>query len=68
MASGESRELRGHTQPVFDIALRDDGRLVASGSSDGTVRIWPVRLPPRPEELADWLARATRVESDLMRE
>lgn len=32
--------LEGHTQPVDALALSADGRKVASGSWDGTVRIW----------------------------
>ena len=33
----------GHVAPVFSIAIGDNGKLLASGSQDGTVKIW--RLP-----------------------
>jgi WD40 repeat protein len=32
--------LRGHTGGVWGVALSADGQLVASGSFDGTVRLW----------------------------
>jgi len=32
--------LRGHTGPVFSLALSRDGKLLASGSGDGTVKFW----------------------------
>ncbi|KAI1102145.1 hypothetical protein F4804DRAFT_313995 [Jackrogersella minutella] len=31
---------RGHTDWIRDIAISSDGQLIASGSDDGTVRIW----------------------------
>jgi WD40 repeat protein len=31
---------KGHTGPVFGVALSPDGKRIASGSDDGTVRVW----------------------------
>ena len=32
--------LRGHTGPVWTVAFSADGKQVASGSSDRTIKIW----------------------------
>lgn len=31
---------KGHTAPITDIAISDDGRLIASASFDGTILLW----------------------------
>jgi hypothetical protein len=33
-------DLRGHTAGVRGVSLNDDGRLVATGSYDGTIKLW----------------------------
>jgi len=40
-ATGAERHvLQGHSGPVYAIAFSPDGRLIVSGSDDGTVRVW----------------------------
>lgn len=44
--------LLGHSGAAWAAAISPDGRLVASGSTDKTARIWDVRDPARPMQLA----------------
>ena len=43
VTNGEStRTLIGHTDGVFSVKFRPDGKTLASGSADCTVKLWDV--------------------------
>ena len=47
VATGQARrELEGHQAGVFALAVRPDGRALASASQDGTVLVWDLAGPP----------------------
>jgi len=80
LGAGDRRDVYGHTEQVRAISFTPDSRLMATGSWDRTVRIWPVPtadrllvtrhapfdrgLPVAPDAVAGWLAGATRARVD----
>ena len=46
-----SRELKGHTAQVISVTYRSDGRELASGSEDKTIRLWNVETGSLLKEL-----------------
>ncbi|WP_240777393.1 WD40 repeat domain-containing protein [Nonomuraea basaltis] len=51
-ATPYATRLTGHTDRVNSVAVSADGRTLATGSRDGTARLWKVTNPHRPEQLA----------------
>jgi len=52
----ESRKLEGHKSPVLSLSFSPDGRRLASGSSDNTIRMWNLE-PSCSVNLEDQLGR-----------
>src|SRR5439155_19995596 len=40
LTAGTDRVLPGHQAPVVSVAFSPDGKLLASGSLDGTIKLW----------------------------
>ena len=58
---GRSHTFEGHTEAVACVAISDDGRLAASGSLDGTVRLWDVASGEARATLTGHRGRVTAV-------
>lgn len=54
---GEVRQFRGHTQRVTGVAFSPDGRLAASASWDGSLRLWDVATGQERRRLGDNLGQ-----------
>ena len=42
LTGDEPHLLYGHTGPITSVAVSPDGKWIASGSDDGTIRLWPM--------------------------
>jgi WD40 repeat protein len=58
---GEQSRLRGHTEVVTTVAFSPDDRLLASGSTDRTVKLWDVTTGKMVGSLAGHTASVTAV-------
>jgi WD40 repeat protein/uncharacterized protein (DUF697 family) len=55
------RQLRGHTDYIKSVAISTDGKIVASGSFDSTVRLWDVASGTELEQLQEHTGRVWSV-------
>ena len=56
----ETAVLKGHTLPVTALTFAPDGRTLASGGADGTVRLWDVSLE---KQIATFVGHSASVDS-----
>ncbi|MFJ9909757.1 helix-turn-helix domain-containing protein [Streptomyces sp. NPDC101152] len=54
-----SSVLSGHTQAVYAVAFSPDGRILATGAGDDTIRLWNLADPAHPRPLGKPLAGHT---------
>lgn len=45
--------LTGHTDAIYAVSFRKDGKVLATGSADNTIRLWDVRDPRQPRQLGE---------------
>ncbi|MEU2718064.1 helix-turn-helix domain-containing protein [Streptomyces sp. NPDC007205] len=54
-----SSVLSGHSQPVYAVAFSPDGRILATGAGDRTIRLWSLADPAHPVPLGKQLTGHT---------
>jgi len=59
----EAFTLRGHSLPVYAVAISEDGKSIASASTDGTVKIW--ESDPRAATV-EMLEKANRIYTEMI--
>jgi WD domain, G-beta repeat len=62
-AAPYATRLTGHTSAVFAVAFSPDGRTLATGSADQTVRLWDLSDPHHPNPLATLSGHTSTVHS-----
>ncbi|MFI1935162.1 hypothetical protein [Streptomyces sp. NPDC020330] len=55
-----SKQLKGHTERVSSVAFSPDGRTLATGSGDATIRLWDTSDPRNPRALGRPLTGHTK--------